>query len=448
MAINLRDYFDKVIVINLERRPERLTTFIEHCASLRISGIDVVQAIDGNTLQPHSRISKGALGLIMTTIQIVREAKEQGAKSVLLLEDDVYFREQIEYLATLLNEMPQDCQLLYLGGHHIQQPKRLTEHVARCVQVFTTHSYVIYESLYDTILSDLADVYRTDLQIDLYFSQLQQRVPAYCFIPSITGQRADYSDIENRWTDYNDNMDENLIFENWPKRYLSIAIPCHDMGNKGDYLDQSLEKLSVQSFRDFNVIVSDHSTTPYIENVCNYWKDKGLDVHYIRKDYERDNASSNINNAIRYSNGTYIKLLFQDDYLYDEWSLQKTVNIIKANPNNRWFASACQHSEDGETCIREFQPKWNPDIIKGVNTISSPSVITIKNGYSNTYFDLNLCWLMDVDWYYRMHKEYGEPVYIKDITVVNRLHPYQLTNQLTQEAKDKEHFIIKRKYSL
>ena len=65
-------------------------------------------------------------------------------------------------------------------------------------------------------------------------------------------------------------------------------------------------------------------------------------------------------------------------------------------------------------------PKWTDDIHIGNNRISSPSVITIKNNNNKLYFNEDLIWLMDVEYYKRMHILYGEPIYLNNINVVNR----------------------------
>ncbi len=448
--MDLSKHFDRIVVVNLDRRPDRWAEITVELQKWGITGAERVAAIDGNNLPPHPHISPGALGLVMTTISIVREAKEKNLKNVLILEDDVYFRESLNDIDEYMNNVPEDWGLLYLGAHHIQKPRRISDKIGRVVQAFTTHSFAVNACIFDMILSDLSgDLNKLPFQIDLYFSELQKKVSAYCFIPSMTGQRSSFSDVENRFTDYTDNMDENLIFNNpLPKRFLTVAIPCYEMSGRGaEFLKHSLQKLTEQTYRDFNVVVSDHSGDAYVESVVNSYRDK-LDLLYVLKEYERDNPSSNVNNAIRHSNGDYIKILFQDDFLYDRYALQHTVNAINANKGCNWLVSACEHSNDGETFYRPFYPAWNDKINDGVNTISSPSVLTIKNVGDKVFFDLNLIWLMDCDYYYRCYLKYGLPVFISDITVVNRTWQNQLTNLLNDEDKNKELDIIKRKYEV
>jgi dTDP-4-dehydrorhamnose reductase len=230
------------------------------------------------------------------------------------------------------------------------------------------------------------------------------------------------------------------------KSFFSIAIPTYEMNGFGvEFLKHSFEILSTQTFKNFEVVVSDHSLNDDIKDLCEGWKE-ALHIRYLRNDYKRGGSSPNINNAIKNSEGEWIKLLWQDDFLYDNKSLENTYNHIIANKDKVWFASPCEHSHDGTTFYRPFYPTWTDNIHLGNNRISSPSVITIKNSDNKRYFDENLIWLMDVDYYKGMHDRYGEPSYLKNITVVNRTWPQQLSNTLSQTRKDVEVYKMTQRY--
>jgi len=228
--------------------------------------------------------------------------------------------------------------------------------------------------------------------------------------------------------------------------YLSIAIPTYEMNGYGNsFLDHSLSILSKQSFSDFEVVISDHSINDDILDVVNIWK-KILNIKYIKNHEKRGWSSPNLNNAIINCTGDFIKILLQDDFLLDENSLLILSEHIKSNIDKHWFVTACEHSNDGKTLYRPFYPKWTDDIYLGNNRISSPSVITIKNDEQKLYFDDELIWLMDVDYYKRMYDKYGEPSYLQKINVVNRTWSNSVTNTISQSIKDGEVKLMKEKY--
>lgn len=225
---------------------------------------------------------------------------------------------------------------------------------------------------------------------------------------------------------------------------ISVAIPTYEMHGRGaEFLGHIFVGLRFQIFQDFEVVISDHSLDNGIENLCSSWVSQ-LRIKYLRNNYKRGSSSANLNNAISHCEGEWIKILFQDDFLYSDDSMQSLSDFIDQNPKSKWIASACQHTRDGQNMYFEHFPRWNPMIRQGQNTISSPSVITFKNmGQNNVKFDENLLWLMDVDFYGKMFDRYGEPSYLNQVTVVNRVWEGSLSNTLSDVEKIKEENLFK-----
>ena len=223
----------------------------------------------------------------------------------------------------------------------------------------------------------------------------------------------------------------------------SIAIPVYEMNGQGiHYLKHNLNKIIVQKINfDLEVIISDQSKNDIVKNYIN---DLGIDyIKYIKANEKVNSLSSNTNNAIRYCSGDIIKVLYQDDYFLNEYSLQKTIDTI-SNSNKMWLISACEHSKDLLTLIRPFYPQWNDHMIFGNNTYSCPSVLSFKKEAKDNYFDENLDYLLDTEYYWRMKNKYGEPVYLQDITVVISIHQNQSTNSVSMKSEKELDYIIKK----
>ncbi len=211
---------------------------------------------------------------------------------------------------------------------------------------------------------------------------------------------------------------------------ISICIPTYEMGGKGHiFLKQSLDILTGQSFKDFNVIISDHSKDNLVEGVCSEYGKK-LRINYYKNNEKYGCSSANVNNAISKADGRLIKILFQDDLLFNADSLKQIADNFDVN-NDKWLLTGCIHSEDGINFFKPFFPKYNSLIHLGNNTISSPSVLTIKNDRP-LFFDEKLIWLMDCDYYKRCFNEFGEPKILEEINVVNRIGPHQISNTLVK----------------
>ena len=82
--------------------------------------------------------------------------------------------------------------------------------------------------------------------------------------------------------------------------------------------------------------------------------------------------------------------------------------------------------------------------MEGVNTLSSPSILALKNGLEE-FFDENLIMLMDCDMYYRLYPTLGNPVVLKDIHISNREHQNQ-TQRSNEHLIPEEIDYLKKKH--
>lgn len=218
---------------------------------------------------------------------------------------------------------------------------------------------------------------------------------------------------------------------------ISICIPTYEMKGKGDeYLEYSFNILYQQTYKDFEIVISDHSQINIIKDLCNKWETL-LNINYIKNEYKRGNSSANTNNAIKNAKRKLIKILFQDDFLYDEYSLQNQIECFNKN-NNHWLVTACCHY-DGEKLYNIIYPYYHDEIQYGRNTISSPSAIMFKNE-NVLEFDENLISLMDVDYYKRLYDMFGLPTVCNDICFVNRIHKDSVTLSIVHANNSEIHF--------
>ena len=77
--------FDKVLLINLDKRTDRL----KHAFDMYVKN-DVVDLIERfPAIRPDN--GDGRLGCILSHLEIIKKAKSLGWKSILVLEDDALF---------------------------------------------------------------------------------------------------------------------------------------------------------------------------------------------------------------------------------------------------------------------------------------------------------------------------------------------------------------------
>ena len=207
---------------------------------------------------------------------------------------------------------------------------------------------------------------------------------------------------------------------------ISICIPTYEYYGEGvEFLTQLFESINKQTYRNFNVVISDHSITNVIEVLCNEYRNE-FEIIYIKNNDKLGNGPHNTNNAIKHSDGEIIKIMFQDDFFVNDDSLDKIVQSFNDN-NCGWVVNGSNQTHDGVVCSGNMIPRWDENILSGVNTISSPSVLSFKKD-SDCFFDENLVMLMDCEMYYQLYLKYGLPIVINDILICNRIHKNQISS--------------------
>lgn len=226
---------------------------------------------------------------------------------------------------------------------------------------------------------------------------------------------------------------------------ISIAIPTYEAGGRGrEVLEYSFERMKEQTYKDFDVVIADHSVNDEIKNLCSEWEDK-LDIKYFRNEKNRGSASANTNFSIEKATGKWIKLLCMDDYLFGKYALE----IIAENLDNKyiWMATAYWHTYDKKEFVRKHYPSLN-DQIYIVNTIGTPSCVIVKNLKDLPKIDKNLTYAYDCEFYYQLIKKYGNPKLIDEPTMVNYLWNNSVSSKVTQELINKENMYILEKHGL
>lgn len=223
--------------------------------------------------------------------------------------------------------------------------------------------------------------------------------------------------------------------------FVSIAIPTYEMHGLGvQFLELSLNKIVSQTHKEFEVVVSDHSVDDNIRNLCFKFSNK-IKITYIKNVENRGNSSANLNNAIRNCSGELIKILMQDEYLLKDEAIENVVKYFKENENVHWLINGCVFGTYPNNEKGRMIPFYSDKIINSINTIGSPSSLTIKNEKVE-FFNESLIWVMDCDYYIRLYNKFGAPNIIKDFLVYIIQHDKQLTNMINNEIKKREEKII------
>jgi len=149
--MNLQQYFDRVVVINLKRRPDRLARLKQSLQQCQwpFQEPEIFEAVDGRVYPPPPgwRSGPGAWGCKMSHQTVLGQAVADGVKTLLVMEDDVCFTDNFrEDVAKFLSAVPEDWDQLMIGGQHLipaGKPKLVKPGVLQCTSCERMHCYGI-----------------------------------------------------------------------------------------------------------------------------------------------------------------------------------------------------------------------------------------------------------------------------------------------------------------
>lgn len=197
--VDLRSTFDRVLVINLKRRPDRLANFKQQITDWPFAEPQLFAAIDGNIVPSYKQGSTchaGTRGCLRSHAIILEQAINDGVKALLVLEDDLttepdYVRKLREFFANV----PEDWDQLMLGGQHVGPVTHVRTNVVKCSNTQRTHAYAVRGKM----MRDLYVAWMNgDTHCDHIMGPMQSKYNVYAPSEFIFGQAHSKSDINGR----------------------------------------------------------------------------------------------------------------------------------------------------------------------------------------------------------------------------------------------------------
>jgi hypothetical protein len=192
-------YFDRTVVINLQRRPDRRSQILdEFKKGWPFADPTFFNAIDGRKLMCPVGFNEGnfAWACFQSFRRVVELAVNDGIESLLILEDDAVLCENFsEKASAFMADVPEDWDFVWFGGHHMNTPKFVKPGYMQSVHMDRNHGFGVRGKA-------LKELYRYWHQwhvghCDWAISQWVSRWRSYC--PEgdwLIGQRGGWSDIK------------------------------------------------------------------------------------------------------------------------------------------------------------------------------------------------------------------------------------------------------------
>ena len=104
---------------------------------------------------------------------------------------------------------------------------------------------------------------------------------------------------------------------------VSIGLPVY---NGEPFLSETLDAILAQTFKDFELIISDNASTDATETICHKYAAKDERIAYYRQQHNVG-ATSNFNKVFQLSSGEYFKWAAHDDLITPDY-LARCVEIL------------------------------------------------------------------------------------------------------------------------
>lgn len=188
---------------------------------------------------------------------------------------------------------------------------------------------------------------------------------------------------------------------------ISICIPAYE---RPAFLKRLLDSIAQQVFKDFEVIITDDSSSREIEELL-FSTPYKYSIHYQRNPRPLG-TPLNWMEGIKHASGHWIKIMHDDDWFTDKYSLENYAAQLDEGADVLFSG---YHSLDERSGVKKnktislssFQSlKKDPYRLFSINLLGPPSAVLFRRSMHELY-DPKLKWLVDLEAYVRMLRRYS-----------------------------------------
>lgn len=217
----------------------------------------------------------------------------------------------------------------------------------------------------------------------------------------------------------------------YPK--VSICIPsCCEPG----FLEEAIRSCLVQSYRNFEIIVSDDTPDDSVAQVVARYTAEDARVRYFRN-LAPHGAAANSNFAARQATGEWIKFLYHDDAFVCEESL--ALFVANSDKADLLFSPCVWIREDSRGIYRiggdvyaDLLHDPVATLVSRGNIIGAPSAFMVRRE-KLLPFDETMVWLFDVFFYIQIAQNGASFHCLEEPAVLINQHKNQLTEKVQND---------------
>lgn len=231
---------------------------------------------------------------------------------------------------------------------------------------------------------------------------------------------------------------------------VSICVPTY---NADLFLNDCLESIKTQTYKNIEVVCSDDESTDSTINILEKFKTE-VNFPVIILNHNRTSIGENWNNCLHNSNGEFIKFIFQDDIMEPKcveelmfhFHSQEGIALIACKRKLFVFGEQESHFTDWIKIYKDLQDvidrkkalyflmdkslfKSKHFLKRPLNKIGEPSTFLFRKDILSElgYFNENLKQILDYEFCYRVLKIHKILILNKELVSI-RIHRDQETN--------------------
>lgn len=230
---------------------------------------------------------------------------------------------------------------------------------------------------------------------------------------------------------------------------ISICVPTYKNIN---FLKRLLDSIAIQTFTDYEVIITDDSPDDSVSNFLNRYA-KIREIKYFRNKVALG-TPENWNEGIRRSCGTWIKLMHDDDWFTTPQALQLFYEAVLQHPRCHFFFSAFQNIVENSGKVEVVTCNWVDRIVLKLSPlhlfkkvyVGNPSCTLIKRDV-NLYYDKDFKFVVDFEYYIRCITKLKAYYYIDNVLLNIGFNSEQVTKYtfLVPEVQIPENLLLLEK---
>jgi len=173
---------------------------------------------------------------------------------------------------------------------------------------------------------------------------------------------------------------------------VSVILPTF---NRAEILKKSINSVLSQTYKNFELIIIDDSSTDETERTILEYQKKDSRIKIIRNEKNIGFVKS-LNKAIKQSQGKYIARLDDDDFWSSSQKLEKQIGFLENNPDYVLISAGIIYINKYGEEVKRYLPPENDKDIRKLMLITSPlvhiaSVFTKKSwetvhGYDEEFY--------------------------------------------------------------